>query len=135
VIPDKAHIGYFQQVYDSRNRAQAGTFLWQVDYPAPSDFLSLLSCATFQPASPNSLNAAEYCNPTLDARMRAASRLQQENPQLANQRWSAVEHTLVDAAPWLPLLNARSPELFSRRVGGYRYNPVYGTLIDQLWVH
>jgi YVTN family beta-propeller protein len=133
VIPDDA--GYFQQIYDSRTRAQAGMFAWVADYPAPSVFLDkLLSCTAFTPASPNSLNAAEFCSPGIDARMRAAARTQTENPELANRQWAAIERALVDAAPWLPLFNPRSLELLSRRVGGRQYNPLRGTLIDQLWV-
>ena len=66
--------------------------------------------------------------------MRSAARTQTGTPQLANRRWAAVDRALVDAAPWLPLYNPRSVELVSRRVGGHRYNPFYGTLIDQLWV-
>jgi peptide/nickel transport system substrate-binding protein len=66
--------------------------------------------------------------------MRSAARTQTENPQLANRQWARVDHALVDAAPWLPLYNPRLVVLLSRRVGGYRYNPIYGTLTDQLWV-
>jgi YVTN family beta-propeller protein len=133
VIPDNAD--YFQQIYDSRTRAQAGMFAWLADYPAPSNFLdNLLSCAAFKPASPNSLNAAEFCSPAIDARMRAAARTQTENAQLASRQWAAIDRALVDAAPWLPLVNPRSVEFLSRRVGGRRYNPFRGTLIDQLWV-
>jgi YVTN family beta-propeller protein len=133
VIPNDAN--YFAQISDSRTRAQAGTFWYGADYPAPSNFLAhLLSCATFQPASPNNLNWAEFCDPAIDARMRSAARTQTENPQLANRNWARVDHALVDAAPWLPLYNPRLVVLLSRRVGGYRYNPIYGTLTDQLWV-
>ena len=135
VIPDDARVGYFQQIYDSRTRAQAGTLYWAADYPAPSNFLAhLLSCAAFEPASPNSLNAAGFCSPAIDAEMRSAARTQTLNPQLANRQWARVDRALVDAAPWLPLYNPRSVELLSRRVGGRRHNPIYGTLIDQLWV-
>ncbi len=66
--------------------------------------------------------------------MRSAERTQAANMQLANREWTGVDRALVDAAPWLPLFNPRSIELVSRRVGGYRYNPVSGTLFDQLWV-
>ena len=128
-------VSYFKQIADSRTRAQAGTFYWGADYPAPSNFLaSLLSCEAFQPASPNNLNWAAFCSPTVSARMRAAARTQAENVQLANRDWAAIDRALVDAAPWLPLYNPRTVVLLSRRVGGYRYHPIYGTLIDQLWV-
>jgi len=132
VIPDD--VKYAQQVSDSRTRAHAGAFWWGADYPAPSTFLRLLSCAAFEPASPNNLNAAEFCSPAIDARMRSAARTQTLNAQLANRQWASIDRALVDAAPWLPLYNPRSVQLMSRRVGGYRYNPLYGTLIDQLWV-
>jgi YVTN family beta-propeller protein len=126
---------YFHHIYDSRTRSQAGMFAWVADYPAPSAFLDkLLSCTAFTPASPNSLNAAAFCSPAIDARMRAAARMQTENPQLANRRWAAIERALVDAAPWLPLVTPNSVEFLSRRVGGRQYNPLRGTLIDQLWV-
>jgi YVTN family beta-propeller protein len=134
IIPNDARVGYFAQISDSHTRAQAGTFLWAGDYPAPSTFLRLLNCASFLPASPNNLNWSEFCNPAIDARMRAAARTQAVNTQLANREWTRVDHALVDAAPWLPLFNPRSIELLSQRVGDYRYNPIAGTLIDQLWV-
>jgi peptide/nickel transport system substrate-binding protein len=114
---------------------QAATFWWGADYPTASNFLvNLLSCAAFQPASPNNMNWAEFCDPAIEAKMRAAARTQAENPQLANRQWAQVDRAMVDAAPWLPLYNNRTVVLLSRRVGGYRYNPIYGTLIDQLWV-
>jgi peptide/nickel transport system substrate-binding protein len=126
---------YFHELSDSRVRAQAGISRWLADYPAPSNFLDILSCDNFTPAvtSGNS-NFAEFCDPAIDARMRAAARAQSTNAQLANRRWAGVDRALVDAAPWVPLFNLNSVELVARRVGGYRYTPFYGTLVDQLWV-
>ena len=66
--------------------------------------------------------------------MRAAGRVQPTDLQRANRRWAAVDRALVKAAPWLPLYNPKSVELVSRRVGGFRFNPIHGTLLDQLWV-
>jgi peptide/nickel transport system substrate-binding protein len=126
---------YSLAVSDSRTGAQAVMFYWAADYPAPSNILAhLLSCAAFQPASVSQFNLAEFCDPAIDARMRSAARAQMTNPQLANRRWAGVDRALVDAGVWLPLYNPRAVELLSQRVGGRRYNPLYGTLIDQLWV-
>jgi peptide/nickel transport system substrate-binding protein len=80
------------------------------------------------------LNLAEFCDPAIDARMRSAARAQTTNPQLANRSWAGVDRALVDAGVWLPLYNPRAVELLAQRVGGRRYNPLYGTLVDQLWV-
>ena len=49
------------------------------------------------------MNYAEFCDPAIDAKMRAAARMQPVNAQLANRRWAAVDRALVDAAPWVPL--------------------------------
>jgi peptide/nickel transport system substrate-binding protein len=126
---------YFHELSDSRVRAQAGINRWLADYPAPSNFLNLLSCGNFTPAvSFGNGNLAEFCDPAIDARMRAAARVQTSNAQLANRRWAGVDRALVDAAPWVPLFNLNSVELVGSRVGGFRYNPFYGTLLDQLWV-
>jgi YVTN family beta-propeller protein len=126
---------YAKHIADSRTRTQAGVFYWAADYPAPSNFLEqLLGCAAFVPRSGDNLNAAEFCDPAIDARMRLAARTQTVNPELANRRWARAERAIVDAAPWLPLYNPRSVELLSRRAGGHRYSPIYGTLINQLWV-
>ena len=133
VIPDA--YSYFHQISDSRVRAQAGMLRWTADYPAPSNFIAeTLSCTAFQPATINNQNTAEFCDPAIDAQMRAAARMQPINTQLANRRWARVDRALVDAAPWVPLYNPKSIELVSRRVGGFRFNPIYGTLLDQLWV-
>jgi hypothetical protein len=45
-----------------------------------------------------------------------------------------VDRRVVDAAPWIPFLNAQGLELTSKRVANYQRNPQFGVLIDQLWV-
>jgi peptide/nickel transport system substrate-binding protein len=126
---------YFRQIADSRVRSQAGMLRWNADYPAPSNFLAtLLSCAAFQPATINNQNTARFCDPAIDAKMRAAARVQPVDTQRANRQWALVDRALVDAAPLVPLYNPKSVELVSRRIGGYRFSPMYGTLLDQLWV-
>jgi peptide/nickel transport system substrate-binding protein len=126
---------YFHEISDSRVRAQAAMVHWIADYPAPSNFFGQLSCDAFLPASTiNNPNYPEFCDPAIDAKMRAAARMQPRNVQLANRRWAGVDRAFVDAAPWVPLYNANSVQLVSRRVGGYRFSPISGTLLDQLWV-
>jgi YVTN family beta-propeller protein len=133
VVPIKR---YFHAVGDSRNRIQVGSGVWSADYPAAADFLShLLSCAAFVPRSPHNINLAEFCDRRIDARMRRAAAMQATDPERANRLWAAVDRRMVDAAPWLPLVIEQSVELVSKRVGNYQYNPQYGSLIDQLWLH
>ena len=109
-------------------------FYWAADYPAPSNFLAhLLSCAAFQPASVSQLNwrSSATRGSTLACARRPAHRRRTpaRQPPLGRSRPGARRRRA-----WLPLYNPRAVELLSQRVGGRRYNPLYGTLIDQLWV-
>ena len=125
----------FGRIYDPRAHVQAGPTYWAADYAAPSDFLAKnLSCAAFSRDPARNNNLSEFCSQRIDARMRRASRAQATDPARANRMWAAVDHELVDAAPWVPLYNLRGLELLSKRVGNYQFNPAYGSLIDQLWV-
>ena len=126
---------YDQRLYDSRQRMQAGWFSWYQDYPAPADFISpLLTCRSFLPHNPANLNAAEFCNPRIDAQVNQALALQARNPSAAAALWARIDHQIVNQAPWVPVYNPRSLVLLSARVGNYQYDPYWSLLIDQLWV-
>ena len=122
---------YFNVLGDSRHQIQAGFFSWAQDYPAPSDFIDpLLSCDSFLPGSPDNLNTAEFCDPQIDAQAEQAPTL---GPAAAN-RWAAIDHELVDEAPWVSLYYPRNLAVLSSRTGNYQFHPYWGLLIDQLWV-
>jgi peptide/nickel transport system substrate-binding protein len=122
-------------VNDSRNRAQIGFLYWAADYPAASSFFNTtLSCGAFRPNSDSNLNAAEFCDRSIDRQIKQALSLQATNPQAAGELWEQADKLTVDRAPWVPLLNPKSVDFLSKRVGNYRYSPQWGMLIDQLWV-
>jgi peptide/nickel transport system substrate-binding protein len=126
---------YDQRLYDSRQRTQAGWFSWYQDYPAPPDFISpLLTCHSFLPGNPGNLNAAEFCNPRIDAQVARALALQARNPGSAAAQWARIDQQIVNQAPWVPIYNPRSLVLLSTRVGNYQFDPYWSVLIDQLWV-
>ena len=135
VIPGDAPVEAFLRPSDSRSRTQAYTFFWAADYPAPSNFTEqLLSCAAFAPATPGNMNGSQFCSPAIDRMMSAAASAQARDAARADRLWTRVDHALVDAAPWLPLYNRSVVALTGERVGGYRYHPMRGILLDQLWV-
>jgi peptide/nickel transport system substrate-binding protein len=135
VIPNDELPEAYQRLFDSRSRTQAYIFLWAADYPAPSNFTEqLLSCAAFSPATPGNLNGSQFCSPAIDRLMRKAADAEAEDAGRAGRLWTRVDHALVDAAPWLPLYNRSVVALTGERVGGYRYHPMRGILLDQLWV-
>jgi len=128
---------YFGVLGDSRDAdgAQAGFFSWYQDYPEPSDFINpLLSCSSFLPDNPNNLNTAEFCDPQIDAQAGQALALEAAAPVAAANRWAAVDHELVDQAPWVSLYSPRDLTVLSARTGNYQFHPYWGLLIDQLWV-
>ena len=122
-------------VADSRNRVQIGTAGWFADTLAASNFFEpLFTCASFVPRSPANQNLFEYCNPQLDAKIKEAVALQASDPVRANELWAEVDRTLVDQAVALSWGSPRGIALVSERVGNYQNHPLWGTLLDQLWV-
>jgi hypothetical protein len=48
---------------------------------------------------------------------------------------STIDHQLIDQAPLIPVEVFQQADFVSRRVGNYQYNPQWGALLDQMWVH
>ncbi|HZO78879.1 MAG TPA: BTAD domain-containing putative transcriptional regulator [Solirubrobacteraceae bacterium] len=120
---------------NSRSRVQIAWFNWLADYPAPSDFISLLlTCGSYVPASAANLNEAEFCSRKIDGQIRAARALEATNPGAASDAWTRIDRHITDQAPWLALYNPRQNIVTSSRVGNYQYHPFFLVLLDQLWV-
>lgn len=63
-----------------------------------------------------------------------AAELQTTNPPAAATSWARIDRALTDLAIWLPTVTPNEVDLLSRRDGDYKYNPIWGVLLDQLWV-
>ena len=125
---------YFGAV-NADDRVQAGVVDWQADYVSPAQFFQpLFACSAFQPDSPANLNVAEFCDPAIDEEIARAEAAEEANSGTAVSDWTAVDHTVVDEAPWIPIANPEVIDFISRRVGDYQYNPQFGELTDLLWV-
>ena len=126
---------YWGVLGDSRDGVQAGFFSWYQDYPEPSDFINpLLTCSSFLPDSPYNVNTAEFCDPQIDAQDQQALTLEHTDPAAAANLWAAIDHEIVDQAPWVPLYTPRDLTVLSAGTGNYQFHPYWGLLIDQLWV-
>jgi peptide/nickel transport system substrate-binding protein len=102
---------------------------WFADYSAASTFMNLLECS-----SPRPFNLGRFCDRAIDAKIRQALRLQEQNPAAANASWAEIDRALVDKAPWVPLHTPYSRDFVSKRVGNYQHHPLWGALLSQLWV-
>ena len=127
---------FLRNVNDSRRRIQASVGTWIVDYPSASDFFDLFfQCSAFRPADPaDTRSASFFCHPSIDRQMNRADQLQMSNPQAAAGVWAKVDREVTDLAPWVPFISLNAADFTSARVGDYQYNPIWGILLDQLWV-
>jgi peptide/nickel transport system substrate-binding protein len=127
---------YYDAVGNSRTRAQIGWAGWIKDYTAPADFLKpLFSCSGIVAGDPVSTNNySSFCDTSLDRRMDAAGRLQQQDPVAGQQAWAAIDRAVVDRAAAVPYANDLTITLLSPRTGDYQFNPEWGLLLGQLWV-
>ena len=75
-----------------------------------------------------------FCHPGIDRQMNQADQLQTSNPQAAAKIWASVDREITYLAPFVPFVSLRFPDITSARVGDYQFNPIWGTLLDQLWV-
>jgi peptide/nickel transport system substrate-binding protein len=126
---------YFPTVADSSARVQIGSMAWFADLPAASNFVDqLFSCDSFIPANPSNLNYSGLCDADVDRAIQAARRAQARDPRAGGELWAAADRALTETAAAVPFANLRALVLVSERVGNYQYHPVWGTLLDQLWV-
>jgi YVTN family beta-propeller protein len=105
---------------------QVGLVAWFIGYPAPSQFFEQLRCGASDPA--------RFCSPAIDRLMDQALALQTTDPAAADKLWERVDRALTDQAAWIPYATPRQHRFVSKRVGNYQSHPVWGTLLDQLWV-
>ncbi len=125
----------FAYIQNSNNKVQISTSGWNQDYPAASDFLNVLfSCGSFHPGSDSSINISEFCEPTIDAEMRAAMHKGVTDPAAANKMWARIDREITDLAPAVPMMTNKALDFVSARVGHFVFNNQYLWLFSQSWV-
>jgi len=129
-------IAFLDNVNDTRRRVQASVGTWIVDYPSASNVFNLFfQCSAFRPADPaDSRSGSFFCHPNIDRQMNRADQLQTSDPQASAKVWAKVDREITSLAPFVPFVSLRSADFTSARVGDYHYNPIWGILLDQLWV-
>jgi len=120
---------------NSANRVQISRGGTLTDYPAASDIINQwLSCSAWEPNSDTNNNRAQFCDRRIEATIRTALDLQLSDPQAASDLWTEIDRQIVNEAPWLPLVNLKTVDFVSDRVGNYQFHPQWGILLDQLWI-
>ncbi|MCA1680928.1 MAG: ABC transporter substrate-binding protein, partial [Actinobacteria bacterium] len=132
LLPLPAHDRF---VKNSRNKVQMNLQFWYVDYPAPSDFLYVLtSCAAFGPNSDLNTNVGGFCNKEISARMDQALALGATDRAAANRLWARIDRQVTNQAPNIVLTNPSVVTFVSKRVGNFQFNPQWQFLLGRAWV-
>ena len=104
---------------------QIGLWGWIADSAGPLNFISpLVSCR-------GSVNLSHFCDRRIDTAMQAAA--VSHGPD-AIEKWRRVEAALAAQSPTVPLVNQTLVRLTAKRVGNYQSHPLWGPLLDQMWV-
>jgi len=85
-------------------------------------------------SNPFNNNDSEFCNRRIEAKAHRARLLGLTNPPAANRAWERVYRDIINQAPWLPTVTPTWTDFISKRAGNYQFHPLWGILIDQLWV-
>jgi YVTN family beta-propeller protein len=106
---------------------------WGADFPAPSTFFGpTVSCQSVD--EPGTQNSARFCDPQVDTLVSQAQAAQLTDPAAARRLWAQADRIVTNQAPYVPVYNAGSAGFVSSRLGNYQESPVYGLLVDQMWV-
>jgi peptide/nickel transport system substrate-binding protein len=125
----------FVQNSANSSKWQVGWSAWYQDYPAQSDFLNvLLGCGNIHPNSDASPNIAAFCDKSIQAQITQAESMEATDPKGAATLWTKIDHEDTNAAPWVDLYNPKQIDFLSSSVHGYKWNPQWYILIDQLWL-
>lgn len=125
----------FTYIQNTANRVQISLTTWYADYPAPSDFLSVLfGCGSFHPDSDSSVNISGFCDHGIDQAMAAAQRAALTDGAEADRRWAAIDGAVTAAAPAAVLFTPKYLDFVSERLGNYVYSPVFHFLLSSVWV-
>jgi peptide/nickel transport system substrate-binding protein len=104
--------------YEVPGQVFVGTF-----FGTPSELLGFYTCAA----------GAGYCDEDYDRLVDEAQLLEATDPAAAVQKWTEVDHRLVEIGWVVPLMN-EGAAFVSERVGNYQFGSSYGILLDQMWV-
>jgi YVTN family beta-propeller protein len=125
-----------KQALSPQDKVQIGMAGFGADIPTASTyFVPELSCRSLQhPNLYGPLNLSWYCNPHADKLASQAQALHITDAAAARKAWAQLYDLISNQAPVVPVFSMSPTVFVSARVGGYQEQPMYGPLLDQMWV-
>ena len=103
------------------------------DIPTVSNyFVPFLSCQSLHQSAAN--NLSWYCNPHADQLASQAQATQVTDPAAARRAWAQLYRLVSNQAPVVPIFTGSITVFVSARAANYQEQPIYGPLLDQIWV-
>jgi ABC-type transport system substrate-binding protein len=125
-LPDTPRNEHF--FYDHRSGLQVQSGGWIADFPLPSNFYDVVSCASAG-------YPALHCNKALDRRAAAATSMLETDPGAALRTWTRINQQVTDGAALVPVANEVNWWVTSNRVGNYQGGGRdTGPSMSKLWV-
>jgi ABC-type transport system substrate-binding protein len=110
--------------------AQMSAGGWSMDFPDPSNFLSLMSSS--MKAERDSSNRSFYSDPGLDDLLARA--LVERDPMKRATMYHEANDFVADQAPWAFFANTQGAQAWQPYVKRYRQHPVSEMAIDDVWL-
>ena len=125
----------FTYIQNTKNNVQISITQWYQDYPAASDFLSILfGCGSFHKDSDSSVNIAGFCDQAINDKMQKALALGVTDQAAADKMWAEIDRAVTDKSPAIALFTPKHIDFTSKRLGNFKFNSQFYFIIAQAWV-
>ena len=124
-------ISYTSMASDTSRHVPFGIYLWNADYPDPSNFFDTLLNG-HRITALNNQNLSMLDDPRLNGMIEEAMRTPDDS--LRVRRWHAVEDRVMDLLPVVPLVHYHESRLYSPRLGGWYHHITRLLRLDDLYL-
>ncbi|KXV42085.1 peptide ABC transporter substrate-binding protein [Gluconobacter japonicus] len=118
---------------NTANHVQIALAYWFADYPSASTFLDdLFGCDNYHPNSAISPNFTGFCDQHVQSLFEQAKA--QTDPAKAAPIWQEAGHEIMRQMPGAPMIQMKTIDFVSKRLGNYYSTLLNHMLFSHIWV-
>ncbi|MFT9366887.1 MAG: ABC transporter substrate-binding protein [Gluconobacter sp.] len=118
---------------NTANHVQIALSYWFADYPSASTFLDdLFGCDNYHPNSAISPNFTGFCDQRIQSLFDQAKI--QTDPSKAAPIWQDAGHAIMQQMPGAPMIQMKTVDFVSKRLGNYYSTLLNHMLFSHVWV-